>query len=302
VDTNELIAYAREEAALAVESTEYDSVKLLSLLNQARIDVFEPVITAARCGYWVHTLTRTLGANNPIVRLPPRTAAFLQADIRVGTGQWHPLPESTEAEAQDWERQSTVHPCAYIIRGSTMHLLPAASTDATYSIRIKIVVRPSKLYLPQATGAVTNVDLTTNIITLASLPVDKATSTTITGTLNVDVIEPSDNFELSLFHAQATVIDATHVQVATGYSLARIQVGDYLRVANQSEWPQLPEPFHRWLASAAAITPCSQRNLYDQASDLQQSTAAAVTRLATHLAPRSRAQTQERRPIQHSWT
>lgn len=303
MDVTELTAYVREQAGIADASTEWSAVKILQLLNQTRTDVFEPLITAAKCGYWVHTLTRVLGAANPVVRLPLRAAALLHCDIRVGTGLWAPLTEYTEAEQQDWERMGGNQPncpLGYVVRGSTLNLVPSA-VDNNYSLRVKIVVRPSKLYLPQAAGIVTNIDLTTNIITLTSMPLDMITSTTLAGTLNIDVIEPVDNYELSLFHAQATVLDATHVQIAAGYSLLKVQVGDYLRAANQSDWPQLPEPFHPSLASATAIIPCTQRDLYDRANDLRQSTASSITRLVDHLKPRSKTQTQERRPIQHSW-
>lgn len=303
MDTSECITYAREQATIATNSTEWDSPKLLSLLNQARVDIFEPIIAACKCGYWTHVLTRTLGANNPVVRLPPRTAAFLQVDVRHNQGQWCPLTEMTEAEQQDYERISaggrSSYPIAYVIRGSTMHLVPAAA-DGTYSIRVKVVARPSKLYMPQGGGIVTDVDTSTNTIELTSLPNDMITSAVISGTLNIDVIEPIDNFELSLFNAQATVIDSTHVQVADGYSLLKIQVGDYLRVANQSEWPQLPEPFHQALATTAAIIPCVQRDLYDRANDLRQQVSSSVIRLTDHLKPRAKTQTQERRPIQFS--
>ena len=303
MDVTEITAFVREQASIADESTEWSSAKILQLMNFVRINVFEPVITAARCGYWTHTLTRTLGQNNPIVRLPPRAAAFLQADIRKGsTGDWTPLQESTEAEQQDWERYRSGYPLAYIIRGTNMHLVPAVNDGASYDLRVKVIVRPSVLYAPQTAGAVSGVDLDTNIITLTSLPLDRITGLTITGTLNVDVIEPSDNYELSLYQAQATVLDALHVQVAAGYSLARIQIGDYLRVANQSDWPNMPESFHDSMATAAAITPCIQRDLYERADYLAKLVSSAVTRLGEHLGPRARTNTQERKPIQHSWT
>lgn len=304
MNTTEIIAYCREQASIADESTEWDSVKLLQLVNQARIDVFEPVIAGCRCGYWTHSLIRTLGANNGVVRLPPRASAVLQVDIRRNTDPWVPLQEYTEAEQQDWERMggtngSNAYPRGFIIRGTTMYLTPIQA-DSTYSIRVKIIVRPSALYTPQAGGIVTNVDLTTNIITLSSLPINNTTLSAITGTLDIDCIEPSDNYEMSLFNAQATVTDSTHVTIASGYNLAAIQVGDYMRAANQSDWPQMPEPWHNSLASAAAITPCVQRDLYDRANDLRQVVGSAVNRLAEHLRPRVRAQTQERRPIQFS--
>lgn len=302
MDTNELIAFAREQASVADQSTEWDSAKFLQLLNLARTDVFEPVITACRAGYWTHSLTRTLGANNPVVRLPPRAAAFMQADVRRNTDQWIPLQLSTEAEEQQWERESRDQPIAYIIRGSTMHLIKPP-VDSSYSLRVKVVIRPSVLYLPQVgAGLVVSVDTATRIITVTSLPLDKATGLTIAGTLNIDCIETSDNYELSLFNASATVIDASHIQVASGYDLNRIAPGDAVRVANQSEWPQLPEPFHSSLATAAAITACPQRDLYDRANDLRQQTSSSVNRLAEHLRPRPMTRTEQRVPIQHSWT
>lgn len=301
MDTTALIAWVREQATISGESTEYDSTKILQLLNQARIEIFEPVIAACRAGYWTHTLTRTLGANNPVVRLPPRAAAFLHADIRLNGGNWCPLQEALESEQQDWERDRSGTPRAYIIRGTTMHLL-SAPTTGQYDLRVKVIVRPSVLYATQTNGFVTNIDLTTNTLTVNGLPVDKSTNVTISGTLNVDVIEPIDNYELSLFHAPATVLDSTHVQVSSSYSLLKVQIGDYLRVANQSEWPQLPEPFHSALASAAAIPPCVQRDLYDRVTDLRQDVSSAATRLAQHLMPRTKTRTDERQPIMHSWT
>lgn len=303
MNVTELTAFVREQASLADESTEWSDTKILQLMNLVRVNVFEPVITACRCGYWTHSLIRTLGQNNPVVRLPPRAAAFMQVDIRQGlTGDWVPLQESTEAEQQSWEAYRSGWPMAYLIRGSTMHLIPAVTNGISYDIRVKIVVRPSVLYVPQAGGVVTNVDTVTNIITVTSMPLDKITGLAITGTLNIDVIEPIDNYELSLFHAQATVLDATHIQVPTTYSLNRVQIGDYLRVANQSEWPQMPEPFHDSMATAVAITPCIQRDLYERADYLAKLVSSAVTRLGEHLGPRARTNTQERKPIQHSWT
>jgi hypothetical protein len=301
MNTTTLIAWVREQASISDESTEYDDPKILQLLNQARIEIFEPVIASTRAGYWTHTLTRTLGANNPVVRLPPRAAAFLHADVRRDGGDWCPLQEALESEQQDWERDRSGTPRAYLIRGTTMHLLNAPTTSQ-YTLRVKVIVRPSVLYATQANGLVTGIDLTTNTLTLNGLPADKSTNTTISGTLNVDVIEPIDNYELSLFHAPATVLDGTHVQVDSSYSLLKVQIGDYLRVANQSEWPQLPEPFHSSLASAAAIPPCVQRDLYDRVTDLRSDVSSAATRLATHLMPRTKTRTDERQPIMHSWT
>ena len=300
MNSTELIAFAREQATVANESTEWDSTKFLELLNQARVEIFEPIIAACTAGYWTRTLIRTLGAGNDKVRLPPRCSAFLHVDIRRNTDPWVVLQEALESEQQAWERESQDCPVAYIIRGTTMHLIPAP-VDGSYTIRVKFVIRPSVLVTPQAAGLITDIDTNTRIITVNSMPVDRVSGVTLAGTLNVDVVEPIDNYELSLFNAQATVLTGTTIQIANGYALNGIQQGDYLRAANQSDWPQLPEPFHTSLGSAAAILPCVQRDMYERVAELKNEVASSANRLAAHIKPRSRTQTQERRPVQHSW-
>ena len=105
MDSTTLIPWVRKEATLSQYSTEYNSVVILQMLNFTMTDVFEPVISSTRSGYWLHTFTRELGVGNTSVRLPHRaTPAIEQIDISDDGINWVALDEALEAEQQDWMR------------------------------------------------------------------------------------------------------------------------------------------------------------------------------------------------------
>jgi len=298
VNTGELVAYARLSATVENESSEYTAAVVTGFLNDAMRVYFEPIVETARSGFWLHSLTRALAPGNPYVRLHPRACALEQIDLRQGSGDWHALTEALESELQDWPQRAYSWPQVYVVRGNTILLQPAATAD-DLQLRAKCTIRPSQLVTEQTAGRVTAVDVNTRTITVNALPVDGVTNATIGGALVIDVIEPRGYFELSLFDAPAAVMSSTTLLVDPGPSLSRIEVGDYVRAAGQTDWPQLPESFHSVLADAAAITICRQRDMYDRASELAATASAAAQRMQGQLTPRTRAQ--NHRPLQHSW-
>jgi hypothetical protein len=299
VNTTELETWTRKQATLSRLSTEYTADVIRGLMNKTMDEVLTPLVAAARSGYWCHTFTRTLGMNNPAVRLPPRSCpAIEQVDISLDGVCWEPLTEALEAEATDWLQGGYTYPQAYVIRSSYIYLLPAA-TQANVKLRVKVVMRPNTLVEAQTSGQIISFDPTTNILTLNSMPVSKPTNGALTGAVLFDIIEPRGNFELSLCDAVGTVLDSTHVQIAAGYSLARVEAGDYLRCADQSEWPQLPKEFHSIVGSISALPILQQRDMYDRLGSVSDTAGAALQRLREHISPRIRVQ--QHKPIQHNW-
>lgn len=297
MNTTELIAYARNASTIEDNSSEFTDTVIVQLLNMAMGTYFEPIIETVRSGYWLHVLTRTLGTGNPYVRLHPRHCALEQVDIRLTGGDWAPLSGAIESEAQDWDPRAS-YPQAYSVRGTTVTLLPAPTTS-NLELRAKVTVRPSQLVTEQTAGRVVAVDTTARTITVNSIPVDRVTGSSMATTTVIDVIEPRGFYELSLFDAPATVTNSSTITVGAGPSLARIEIGDYVRVANQTDWPQLPESFHAVLGAAAAISICTRRDMYDRSNELAAATSAAAQRLQMQLTPRPRAQTHV--PVQHGW-
>jgi len=302
VNSTEIIAWTRKEATLASQSTEYTSAIILQMLNRTMSEVIEPIIAGTRSGYWYHTFTRTLAVNNASVRLPHRSVpAIEQVDITHNGRDWAALSVVLEAEHQEWMREygRAAYPTGYTIRGSYIHLLPAAKYEGT-QLRVKILMRPSVLVDPQTTGKILAVDADTRLLIVESLPVSKPSDVAISGNVVCDVIEPRANFELAVAEAPMTVLSPTQVQVAENFTLERVEPGDYLRVANQSEWPQLPESFHSLVGSITAVPICRQRDFLERAAELQNAAQSALIRLGEHLRPRIRVQ--QHFPIQHGWT
>lgn len=302
MNTTELEAWTRKQATLSTRSTEYTAPVIIGLMNKAMDEIFTPLIASERSGYWCHTFTRTLGTNNPAVRLPPRSCpAIEQVEISIDGGTcWAPLDEALDAEASEWMNDygRQQYPAAYVIRSSYLYLLPAAIIPGV-KLRIKIIMRPNTLVEPQSAGQIVAIDTVTNTLTLNAMPVSKPSGASLVGDVMFDVIEPRGNYELSLCDAVGTVLDSTHVQIASGYSLARIELGDYLRCANQSEWPQLPTEFHSLLGSVSALPILNQRDMYERANVLSAASGAALQRLREHISPRIRVQ--QNKPIQHNW-
>jgi hypothetical protein len=299
---SDLYPWTRKEATLSQYSTGYTTTTLLQMLNMTMTQVIEPVVTGVRSGFWVHTFTRTLGINNPTVRLPPRaTPAVEMVEVSSDGVNWAPLSEVLESEAAEWmaDYGRDRLPTAYVIRSSYIQLIPAAKVEGV-QIRVKTTVRPNVLVDDQSTGLITDVDLDTRVIEVASLPVSKPSGASFgTGTVVCDAIEPSGNYERSLLDAPCTFIDSTHVSVAAGFSLARVQAGDWLRFANQSEWPQMPESFHPLIGSITAVPICRQRDLLERADAISSAASARLQAFSDHLQPRVRVQ--DHKPRQHNW-
>lgn len=298
MNTAELIAQVRQAATLEDESTEFDAPEIVRVMNQTMGSVFEPLIASQRAGYWLHTLTRTLGTGNPYVRLHPRACALEQVDIRQGSNDWQPLTEAIDSELQDWPQRAYPVPQVYVVRGSTVLLQPAP-VYSDIQLRAKVIVRPNQLVTEQSAGRVTAVDTTARTVSVSGLPLDMTTNATISGVLVIDIIEPRGNFERSLFDAPAQVLDGSTIQIGAGPSLGRIEIGDYVRVAGQTDWPQLPESFHHVLATATAATICVRRDMEARASTLGDISSSNLQRLIEHMTPRVKATTHK--PLQHSW-
>lgn len=302
MNETELVEWVRDEATLSARSTNYPKSKIVQMMRFNMQQVFSPLIANARCGYWFHTFTRTLGQNNRYVRLPARSCPSIeQCDISADDGRFYePLTEALESEMQDWERDSYREqtPQAFVLRGTTIFLSNPSLID-TCKLRVKTVVRPSLLVEEQTAGLVTDVDYDARVITVNSMPVNRLTSTTISGVQTLDCIDAQGSFERTLLDAQGTVLNGTTIQIANGYDLVRVQPGDYVRVANQSDWPQLPEEFHALLGSITAIPICRQQDLNARADTLSSTCSDALQRLKSHIVARVRVDTHK--PIQHGW-
>jgi hypothetical protein len=298
VNTDELIEYWRTATTIEDESEEYGAAGVLRLMNHGMRTVFQPMVASAREGHWLHVLTRALSVGNPLVRLHPRHIALEQIDLRIGGegGDWAPLTIALESERAGWERhyRAAQYPQAYTLQTNNIALIPAAMDSC--DLRAKFVMRPSLLVEAQDAGRVIAFDEHT--ITVNSMPLDRVTGQVLSGSVTIDVIEPVAWSEISLFDAPATVSGST-LTVSSSFGLGRVQVGDYVRAAQQTDWPQLDESLHITVADVAGVYACRQKDMYTRADELAKQAQGALNRWVESLSPRRKATTHM--PLQHGW-
>jgi hypothetical protein len=132
-----------------------------------------------------------------------------------------------------------------------------------------------------------------NVLTVNSVPA------TITGNAVCDIIQPRDAFELALVDAPMTVDSPTQITVNPNFGLGRVEIGDYVRLADTSDWPQLPESFHPLLATLAAAIIADQRELDKRTERLAGKSGALMSKLEASLGPRVKSSAN--RPVAHDW-
>ena len=292
MDATQLLAKLRQQAFIgsAQSYTEYDDIKLLGEMSEKLRTDFPIFAVEARAGYLLKATTAATTATNlSRIRVPAR--AFMNGlhsvECQDANGKYFPLEEALPEDHYLFERQTSAQlPRKFMFSGGHITLLPAPTQPVT--LRIRYYLRPSKLTASQNSvngtdrGRVTAVNGTT--VTVNALPFDNLPTTpiVITSGATLDVIQTSGWYE-PVVVSQVGTIAGLVITFPTSVD-ASVQVGDYVRVADQSDWPMLPEDFHDILPSDAALWVLAQMGLDDKS--LTQKVGAQYQKFRDSLQPR----------------
>jgi hypothetical protein len=185
-------------------------------------------------------------------------------------------------------------PRAYVLRGNDLTILPTPDNSG-YVLRITYYRRPARFYASQNSvsgtdrGRVTAINTSTNTITVNTQPFDQslAVPAAISGTLMIDVVKPNGWFDQVLSNVSATV-SVNNLTVAATSPVRDVQVGDYVRVYGQTDWPMLPEDFHRCVVDVASTKILVQRGYQQKASNFAGDVSADMQRFDTLYSNRTR--------------
>jgi hypothetical protein len=86
-------------------------------------------------------------------------------------------------------------------------------------------------------------------------------------------------------NTQATLAGLTFT-FATGADLSDVEVGDYVREADQTDWAALPDEFHSTLCALAASNIWLSKGYRSKAADLRAKAQADLDRFSDLLEPR----------------
>ena len=289
MNTTELIAQVRLNALLEDGMLDYTDSVIIRELNHSLTTKFERMVTDARAGYWLQSKVFTATAGNPIIRMPPRACGLSKVDLGDVTTDpvYVRLPQMREGHTNLYTApaSSTGRPQHWVARGDRIVLLPAP--DDAYKVRVWYYVRPSRLVQPQTStflGLITFVDSTTRIISCGNgVPLsynETGVSSAISSGSKIDVVSSSGWHELQLVSEPATIFSTSFTCTGSG-DMSSIQVGDYVRAEEQTEWPPLPDDFHRCLADITSIKILIQRDFQSKAMGYAQDVNSDLSRFSS---------------------
>jgi hypothetical protein len=302
--SDELAAAVRNTAYIGDANAfpQYTDARILQELNDKLQTVFNDVVVKARAGYWLKSSTTTLTVGRARYRIPARAVVggLEKVEIADANGNFRALSEVPASVAQTYTSSAAGSPALFWIQGDQVELLPTPA--AALQLRLSYYIKPSALVTSQSSvlggdnadrGRITSIaTIAARQVTVNALPFDQTLSppAVISPALQrIDIVHPDGWHELSL---------VSHTQTITGFiftiggtaDLSDVAVGDYVRVADQTDWPCLPDDFHRCLADVAAVKVLLQLSMNDKADAIASNVGNDLERFRSLLLPRVKSQ------------
>lgn len=280
---------------------DYTDAVLYDEMNTALHTTFEDVVASARSGYWCKPVFLTTANGRPKYRIPARAVVGGLEKVEIAmssTADYVPLPACTEEQAADYERNAANlgSPQAYVVRGDQIVILP--TPNASLPLRLWYYIRPSRLVAPQSgalvtsRGRITSINTSTRVIIVDVLPLDQETvgNPPLSGNITpCDIVHKDGWHELSMVNITISNYAGTTLTVAGTESMDEVELGDYLRFAEQTDWPCLPDDFHRMLADVTSAAVLVQLGLSDKAAQITELVGPAAVRFKDLITPRVKA-------------
>lgn len=246
---------------------DFPDTRILQELTERHLSLMSDEEIRARAGYGVQKLTLTTVAGTQVYPVPPRAiaGAFEKLEIQLpGQTKWTPLErvDVSGSEEYDFGPAQTGTPERYSVQDGFVELYK--SPNAALPLRFTYYIRPSQIVASQSPtdagegtdrGRITGINVGARTVTVNVIPFDMlrvAPGAILTGTL-IDIVQPRGTYSLAMYSVMQSLSGTTFTLAGTD-SMARVQLGDYVRAADQTDWPMgLPAEFHRMVANRAAM-------------------------------------------------
>lgn len=256
-----MITAVRTGARLSDNDADYTAARLRQELTNTQHLVFGHPIVQAKSGAWLKQQSVTTESGRKRYRLPYRACTGVGESVTLGGAV-----------------------AGYQIIGDQLVFDAAPAAGST--LEWTYYLRPSLLVEEQSAGRVTGKDQSALTVTVASGPVvDRVTSASVTTGDKVDIVHANGWHELSLVGVEATVSGTTFTFPA-GTDLTDVEVGDYVRAADQTDWPCIPDDFCECLCHMTGARILRSKGYETKAKALEAQAAADIARFADILQPR----------------
>lgn len=262
--SDEMAEKVRLDCSLPSEAAapSYSNKRIYSELTDKCRTLFGDRVMKAAAGYWQQFEEFNTVAGQAAYRLPPRALMSTIIGIeRQETNRWVPVSLQDFRDLTD--RSSLGTPSDYQTHGGFIRLSPVP--DGVYTLRFIFYISPSTIVQSQCSalggdgverGRVTAVDPDSREISVNAIPYDQLLVPpgiiSVSAGQRIDVINPCGWHDLTAYSLPITAISGTQLTIGGTKSLANIQIGDYVRAENQSDWAPLPAEGSRILVDAAS--------------------------------------------------
>lgn len=266
--TSECVTTVQVAARLDDSDDDYTAARIREELNQTLRETFGRLVvnsrdgSGTRTGYWRKQLITTTTAMRTRYRLPHRAL--------VGVGE-------------SIELSDVLGSGSYEIVGDQIVYLTAPTAGSQHIV--SYYLRPSVLVAEQTTGLISAVDTTLLTVTVNTAPTDRVTAAAVVTGDTLDIVHPNGWHELALVNTTATKV-STLFTFPTGTDLSDVEVGDYLRKADQTDWPCLPDEIHPALCWLTGANILRSKGHEQKAVALEKKAAAGLEAFADLIEPR----------------
>jgi hypothetical protein len=308
LNSTELLAAVRRAARIADTHPDWTDAVLLEELTQTLRTVFVRAMVESGEGYWRQPHYQQLTTGVAAYPMPPRAAQQTLwgveyraaatsggcTDCSLSAGTFSTL---TRASYQDSAAQesTTDTPKRWLEYGDHFRLVPTPNTNNA-QIRCWYPVRPPALVAAQlatADGVVTTSSPGSKTITVTGTPRGPSggggSALGSSGGYRIDVVSPNGGHELHLVGALvASFAAGVFTLTCPPQDMARIQAGDLVRYADESELPMLPREYHQTLAEATAAAVLVRMGVQARAEMLSGKVQADLERMKVIATPRTK--------------
>lgn len=284
MNTTELTAAIRRNAFLQDADPDYTDAIILSEAYEQLLAIFTHVVTTSRTERWVQSHDQNTVADKPEYRIHPRAIVNGLRDVQLGRSDNYfvPLQPQPLEQLWDWEH-SPGTPVGFAMRGDHIRLLPTPNGSDDV-LRQYFYMRPPRLIPTSSGGRVVSVGSGTVTVNATGILDATGAAHAITGGDVVDVVTPSGGFELSA-HGLTVAGVAGSVLTLTG-DISRVEPGDFVRLADTSDYPQLPVEMHTTLAWSTASTILLEKGSERESEAAAAKASAQIARAIEQMTPR----------------
>jgi hypothetical protein len=257
VREDDFIARVRRDARIRSAHPDYTDAIIREEAWGLLAGTFAESVQRAHQGYWRQSVQTMVAASQRSYRLPHRALANTADVIEYlnGAGNWTPVNLlSALRDRGPMTSATATYPTHAVADSDRIELYPLPSSALT--VRTSYMLRPPKLVQYQTAGEVTAVDADALTVEVNTVPDDQDTGSAVTTSDKLDIIHPNGGHELALVGVAPDSIVSTTLTFPSGTDLSKVEVGDFVRAADQTDWPMLHEEFHATLAAAEAASIC----------------------------------------------